>query len=427
MTMTTYKTTALRIYVVEPRGSGGMIHYAYQLCNGLSEAGEDVVLVTSKEYELENYPHKFRVEKFMHLWSRADPLQIRPSRNPLQALSIKLLRGLRRVFRGARLVLEWIRLIQYLLKARPDIVQFGSIEFPFESLFLGYLKYKGLTLSQICHEFEPRERSNNILVKINNHLLGNVFKSFSVMFFHSLSNQERFQSLYPHITSERFHIIPMGSGQIFPSIGDMEVIRKNLVLSYKLAGEEQVVLFFGNITPSKGIPDLVRAFAQVYSENKYARLVIAGKPLKYMDVDALFDLVTTLGVSDVIRFDMRYLPMEEVAPLIQLADVVVYPYVNSTQSASIQAAYSVGKPVVATRVGGLPDIVEDGKSGYLVPPGNPEKLATAILRILKDSILAKEMGTYAKELSETRFAWNPIASTVANVYRDFLKRHLENA
>jgi glycosyltransferase involved in cell wall biosynthesis len=425
--MTTDQNTTLRIYVVEPRGSGGMIHYAYQLCNGMSEVGADVVLVTSNEYELDSYPHKFRVEKFMRLWSRVDPLQIKPSRNPLEAMSIKLLRGLRRVFRGARLILEWIRLIQYLLNAKPDIVQFGSIEFPFESLFLGYLKYKGLTLSQICHEFEPRERSNNIFVKINNHLLGNVFKSFSIMFFHSPSNQERFQSLHPYITPERFHIIPMGSGQIFPSIGDMELIRTDLIHRYKLDDEKQVVLFFGNITPSKGIPDLVRAFAQVYAENKSTRLVIAGKPLKYMDVDTLFNLVSTLGVSDFIRFDMRYLPMEEVAPLIQLADVVVYPYVNSTQSASIQAAYSLGKPVVATRVGGLPDIVEDGKSGYLVPPGNPEALASAIVRILKDPILAEEMGTYAKELSETRFAWKPIASNVINVYCNFLTHYLETA
>jgi glycosyltransferase involved in cell wall biosynthesis len=389
----------------------------------MSEVGADVVLVTSKEYELENYPHKFRVEKFMHMWSRVDPLQTRPSRNPLETLFIKLLRGVRRGFRGARLVFEWIRLIQYLLKARPDIVQFGSIEFPFESLFLGYLKYRGLNLSQICHEFEPRERSKNILVKINNHLLGNVFKSFSVMFFHSPSNQERFQSLYPHITTERFHIIPMGSGQIFPATGDMEVIRKDLILRYKLDGDDQVVLFFGNITPSKGIPDLVKAFAQVYTQSKRARLIVAGKPLKYMDVNALFDLVSTLGVSDVIRFDLRYLPMEEVAPLIQLADVVVYPYVNSTQSASIQAAYSLGKPVIATRVGGLPDIVEDGKSGILVAPGNPEELASAISRILKDPVLAEEMGRYAKELSDTRFAWVPIASRVMGVYRDFFNQH----
>lgn len=413
----------MKIFVVEPRGSGGMIHYAYQLCNSLADAVDKVTLVTSSEYELDEYPHKFKVEKIMHTWGQADRLQVNLARNSLEAIGLKLLRGVRRVFRGLQWFVEWIKLIRYLQKNRPDIVQFGSIEFPFESIFLQYLKHRGLILTQICHEFESRERSTGLFVRLNNYFLSNVFKAFSAIFFHSASNQERFQYLYPDIQPDGFHVIPMGNGQIFPAVGDSDSLRKDLMLRYRLNEDDLVVLFFGNITSSKGIPDLIRAFPKVSAESKNAKLVIAGKPLKYINTNDLLDLVNELGIHSVTRFDMRYLSMEEAASLITLATVVVYPYINSTQSASVQAAYAFGKPVIATRVGGLPDLIEDGKSGFLVPPNSPGELSSAILKLICNPELAKKMGQYARELSETRFAWGPIASQIALIYRDLLVRN----
>jgi len=413
----------MKLFVIEPRGSGGMIHYAYQLCNSMADIVEDVTLVTSSEYELDQYPHKFTVKKNMKIWGQADPLQVNLARNSIDAIRLRLLRGVRRGFRGLRWFIEWIKLTRYLLKNQPDIVQFGSIEFPFEAIFLGYLKYRGLVLAQICHEFEPRERSTNLLVRLNNYFLSKVFKAFSIIFFHSVSNQQRFQDLYPDIQSDRFHIIPMGNGQIFPTVGNPDGVREDLMNRYELNKDDLVVLFFGNITSSKGVPDLVRAFVTVHAQSKQAKLVIAGKPLKYINANSLLDLASELGVQSVTKFDMRYIPMKEVASLIELATVVVFPYVTSTQSASVQAAYAFGKPVIATRVGGLPDIVEDGKSGFLVSPNSYVELSNAILKLICNPELAKNMGEYARELSETRFAWGPIASQIISVYWDFLLKY----
>jgi glycosyltransferase involved in cell wall biosynthesis len=106
--------------------------------------------------------------------------------------------------------------------------------------------------------------------------------------------------------------------------------------------------------------------------------------------------------------------------LLSLANVVVFPYVNSTQSASIQAAYAFGKPVVATRVGGLPDVVLEGESGFLVEPNSPEELSAAILRIINDPELAEKMGHCSKSLSKTRFAWDPIAREIIKVCKETL-------
>jgi glycosyltransferase involved in cell wall biosynthesis len=76
--------------------------------------------------------------------------------------------------------------------------------------------------------------------------------------------------------------------------------------------------------------------------------------------------------------------------------------------------------VVATRTGGFVEAVEDGKSGFLVPVESPKELGQAIIKILGDDSLARQMGEYAKYLSETRFAWEPIARKILGVYRSML-------
>lgn len=410
----------MRICVVEPRSTGGMIHYAYQLCNALSNHVTEVTLVTAKRYEMEGYPHDFQVVKLLNLWKRNDTSTVVSPRNKIQVLWNSIFWNVRRALRGTRWFLEWAKLIGYLLRTRPDIVQFGSIEFPIESVLLHFLKSRGLTLTQICHEFEFRETKSGLFSRIGYRLFKDVFPAFRVLFFHSKSNQERFHELYPEIPIERFRSIPMGNGLIFPQSGNDSLHRNRLQSNYGLNDDDLVVLFFGNITVSKGVPDLLNAFAKVYAQNSRARLVIAGMPLKYIDMNALTGLATSLGIDSVTHFDTRYLPMEEVKSLMDLATVVVYPYINSTQSASIQAAYACGRPVVATRVGGLPDVVRDGESGFLVDPNSPAQLSEAILKIINNPELAGKMGSYAKELSETTFAWSPIAGTIAGVYEELL-------
>jgi glycosyltransferase involved in cell wall biosynthesis len=107
----------------------------------------------------------------------------------------------------------------------------------------------------------------------------------------------------------------------------------------------------------------------------------------------------------------------------QMASVVVYPYLNSTQSGSLQVAYSFGRPVIATNVGGLPDAVEDGKSGFLVDPNNPEQLADKILLFINKPELTKSMGAYAKHLSETRFSWKTVAKIILDALENSKKEN----
>lgn len=410
----------MKIFVVEPRSAGGMIHYAYQLCQAMSAEGADVTLVTGQDYELENYPHNFTVNRFLKLWPLSDPRLTRPPRNKLESILRKIFWTGRRGVRAARLLVQLIRQTHYLVQSRPDIVQFGEVEFPFEGFFLQYMKWRGLKLAQVCHEFESRE-TQGIMARLADRMKVIVYESFDILFLHGASNLEKFHSLYPMIPRERLREIVHGNEQIFPQPEDIDAQSAALQQKYGLEESNRLVVFFGTLTPSKGIPDLIKAFAGVYAQNPSARLLIAGMPTKYMDMNALFNQVDDLRLRDVVIFDSRYLAMEEIAPLMHRSDVVVLPYLNSSQSGAIQVAYSSGRPVVATNVGAFPDVVDEGRSGFLVPPGAPQELGNAIVKIINDKDRATEMGRYAKQLSETKFAWPPIARTILEVYTHHLK------
>lgn len=406
----------MRLIVVETLGTGGMIHYAYQLCTALAGQGADVTLVTASDYELDDLPHNFTVEKRLRLWPIFDPASSRPPRNRLALAARQGYRAVRRGVRAVRLVREWVRLTNYLIREKPDLVQFGRIAFPFEGVFLARLRRRGLVLSQICHEFELRQMGEGPLVAWLNQSYAGVYDHFSAIFFHGESNRQRFKALF-HVPEERLHVIPHGNENLFPASTNGSKVGVDLRQRYGLGPEDPVVLFFGTLTPSKGLPDLLQAFALMRRQGSRARLVVAGFPSKLVNVNELMQLATDLGISPAVTFDPRYIPIEEVGPLMKLANVVVYPYHNITQSGALQVAYAYGRPVVATAVGGLPEAVEDGRSGILVPPESPPALAAALSKILDDPELAAEMGAYARHLSKTRYSWPPIAGQILAVYR----------
>lgn len=418
----------LNLFVVEPMGTGGMIHYAYQLCTALAnEPAVRVTLVTTRDYELDAFPHNFTVEKRLNLWQMFDPHSMSaPPVGRWAKLRRKLLWNARRGWRALRLVLAWVQLNRYLLAQKPDVIQFGKINFPFEAIFLAQLRRRGLTLAQICHEFELREQSG-AMAAIANMLYAGVYHNFSALFFHAEDNRRRFLELFD-VPAERLHLIAHGNEALFPTTAAQGAVSPaELRHRYRLAEDCPVVLFFGILTPSKGIPDLLAAFARVRREHPRAKLLVAGYPSKYISLADYRAQTAQLGIADDVIFDGRYIPFEEVAALMALARVVVYPYRNSTQSGSMQVAYAFGKPVVATRVGGLPDVVEAGKSGLLVSPQSPSELAEAIGVLLGAPQRAAEMGEYARHLSETRYSWQPIAAKIVGVYREISARETEYA
>ncbi|MCC6904769.1 MAG: glycosyltransferase family 4 protein [Anaerolineae bacterium] len=406
----------MRVCIVEPRSTGGMIHYAYQLADALAGAGLEVSLVTATDYELAHLPHRFKAVPMLRLWTLYSAGGRTDVHGTLAKLAYRLTRLVQRGIRALRLVREWLRLTGYLLRERPDIIQFGKIEFPFEGIFLAYMRARGLCLTQVCHEFESREQG--VWGAVISRFYTGVYGNFAFLFFHAESNRARFMELYPY-PPERTAIIPHGNEGLFVQEAKAGAVSVDLRERYGIPAGVPVVLFFGNLTASKGLPDLLQAFARLDPASG-ARLLVAGYPTKFIDMDELHQMTGTLGITARVVFDSRYIPVEEVAAIMGLSAVVVYPYRSATQSGSLQVAYAFARPVIATRVGGLPDVVEEGRSGLLVEPENPVELAAAIEQVLADPTRAHQMGEYAHHLSETRFAWSSIAGQIREAYERLL-------
>ncbi len=408
----------IRLVMVEPNGAGGLIHYAYQLCTALSAAGLDVTLVTGTNYELLDFPHNFRLRNILALWALFDPEKMKePPRSPLKRLWHKTRWTLRRGVRALRLIRAWIHLIHHLIRLRPHIVLFSKINFPFETLFLADLRRRGLILTQIGHEFELREQSGPFAA-LAIRAYASVYTHFSAIFFHAHENRERFLSLFPFVPRENTHIIPHGNSDWLLRIPSEE--KSVLLQRYGLRPDERVVLFFGLLAPSKGLDDLIEAFALVRRQHQ-ARLVIAGYPTKHINLDELRARIHRHGLQNDVILDTRYIPFSQIRPLMDLATVVVYTYRSSTQSGALQVAYTCGKPVIATAVGGLPEAVEDGVNGFLVPPYSPPALAEKIAYFLEHPDRAAEMGRHSRHLAETRFAWQTVAQQMKPVFADLLR------
>jgi glycosyltransferase involved in cell wall biosynthesis len=167
---------------------------------------------------------------------------------------------------------------------------------------------------------------------------------------------------------------------------------------------------------SKGIPDLLRAFARLADDDQRpVKLVIAGYPTQSFDLGELRSLAEALGIADRLVLDPRYVANEEVGELMDIARVVVFPYLNATQSGPLMIAYAFGRPVIATAVGSFPSVVKDGETGFLVPPAAPEALAAAMQKLVDDAGLAARMGAKAKEMSEALYSWDAVGRDVLRV------------
>ena len=103
--------------------------------------------------------------------------------------------------------------------------------------------------------------------------------------------------------------------------------------------------------------------------------------------------------------------------------IIVLPYTEASQTGIIPIAYSFKKPVILTNVGGLPESVDDGKTGFVVPPRNEKALADAIIKLLKDVKLRKQMGENAYKKMKEELSWDVIAEKTIEVYKVAINEH----
>ena len=199
------------------------------------------------------------------------------------------------------------------------------------------------------------------------------------------------------------------------------------------------ILFVGRISPEKGIHDLIDAFIEISEKYPLAKLTIAG-PNIVVSREFLFDLQHEPEVQALEPFySINYLeyikskipthlaqqviftgslPQQELLPYYQKADVVINPSLSEAFGMSLIEAMATETPVVATKIGGMPEIVDDGVTGRIVEPGNPQALADATIEIISNPERAKAMGKAGRTKVLQRYCWSKIAETLVNRYAD---------
>lgn len=296
---------------------------------------------------------------------------------------------LRQSFTQMRTMLSLVRSIR---KYNPDVIHFQKGHLWF-NMVLPLLRKYPLVIS--VHDPVPHvgdKGSQKTPQSIRN--FG--FRRADKIIVHSPQMKDRTVK-HCGIDAERIHSIPL-----------ME--RGNPNLRTDVQEKEGTILFFGRIWEYKGLEYLIKAEPLVTAKFPHAKFVIAGTG---DDFDAYRQMMTN---PDRFEVHHRYISDDEIPVLFRESSVVVLPYIAATQSGVIPTSYTYGKPVVATTVGGLPSMVDDGETGLLVEPKNAQALADAMIEMLSDPVRRKQMGENGKAKAEAEFSAKATAVQTKAIY-----------
>jgi len=192
---------------------------------------------------------------------------------------------------------------------------------------------------------------------------------------------------------------PSPSKQVIPNGVDIDgdVDTSSVREELGLTDSQHLAVHVGNIRPLKGHTTLVSAAASLATIRSDVQIVSIGGEKAAGDLDAIRSMARDLGISDRIRFLGR---REDALAFIAACDVYVNPADVEGLPVTILEALALGRPVVATSVGGVPSIVRDGETGILVPPGDPDAIAHAIAWMIDNPQSASTYGSSGQALIE---------------------------
>ena len=197
-------------------------------------------------------------------------------------------------------------------------------------------------------------------------------------------------------------IIPHGNYDIYHHVDNAGEAKKP---------EQGRVLLFGRMIRYKGLEILVQAAPIIAAKVPDLKIVLAGRGPE------LDRLLPEIEHSPLFEIHNRFIDPAEVKTFFTRASVIVLPYFDATQSGPLHLAFSFGRPVVASRVGAMPEALAEGVEGLLVEPGDPAALAQKVIQLLSDPDKAMEMGREGRKKAQDQLNWSEkIADQTKMVY-----------
>lgn len=174
-----------------------------------------------------------------------------------------------------------------------------------------------------------------------------------------------------------------------------------------IAPSARMILFFGFVREYKGLKYLLGAMPSIKNRLPDLELWVVGD--FGGDREEYMELIREKDISNEVRLAEGYIPDKEVEKYFAAADLVALPYISATQSGIAQIAYGFEKPVIATNVGGLPDVVQDGKTGYLIESKSEAAIAEAVIRFFENKAVDWEQNI--RDAAD-EFSWETMVSRI---------------
>lgn len=360
---------------------GGIAHYTDLLCRALREDGNEVQL----------YSFKFQYPKLLYKKPQKDMKSSGFGTNDAE-FCIHTLNPF-----------NWIRVAGRIKKQKPELIILQWWHPYFAPCFWSICKLlRREKILFVCHNVFPHERFplDRLLTKWTLGC-GRYFITQSKMDARDLLSvkHDAVYRVTPHPTYGMFCKQGMS----------MSKAREQL----KIDQGQRVLLFFGFVRKYKGLQYLLEAMKLLKEKDFKVQLWVVGDFGE--DKDEYVEQIRRFEIEDQVQMVEGYVPDDEVEKYFAASDLVVLPYLSATQSGIVQIAFGFEKPVLVTEVGGLPDVVTNGKTGYVVEPRSAEMIAEAIM----DYYINKRREAFVSQIEKEkdRFSWKTFVDTMMQMVR----------
>ena len=300
--------------------------------------------------------------------------------------------------------ISYISTVHYIIKEKPNLVIFQWWHPYFTPSYWVILKILGNRIKTLllCHNVLPHDSFpfQKVLVNL-------VFKNSDSFIVQSETDEK---DLHAIIKLPIYKKTFLPTFDIFNNNGISKSEARSLL---GLAETDNVILFFGFIREYKGLKHLICAMPYIEESIPNCKLIIAGEFFEN-NKEEYANLIMSQGSKNSIQLFDGYIPDNDINKYFTSCDVVVLPYESATQSAIVQIAYGFNKPVISTDVGGLSEVVIDGKTGYTIPPFDHKLLANAIIRFFKEG--NKERFLINIQTEADKYTWNKMNEVVEYIY-----------
>lgn len=381
---------------------GGDRPYALGLATELIAKGATLDVVGSDELESSEFHGKPGV-RFLNL---------RGSRQPDVGF----------VRKSLRVLTYYARLIHYAAIAEPKIfhILWNNKFLSFDrTLLMLYYRLLGKTIVLTVHNVNAGRRDSNDTI-LNRLTLRIQYQLSDHIFVHTEQMKRELSEEF-RVRDERVTVIPFGINNAVPNtrLTPSEARQK-----LGIRDEEKTLLFFGHITPYKGLEFLIGAFHQILTRHDNYRLIIAGRP---KECEKYWSTIREAIGEDVrkgrVLLKDEFIPDEETEIYFKAADVLALPYRHVYQSGVLFLGYSFGLPVLAADVGALKDEIIEGRTGFVFRAEDPVDLARTIERYFASELFANLNGWRRdiRDFAAAKHSWDVVGQITMSTYANLLR------